>query len=138
MSTTKTRNCDYCHQTYQYKRSTSRFCCTEHRVSFNQYGEKQDTKLHDAIMACYATATDIRQNHKLATKDTEKLIIQLKAALIALEDDYWSAVSGQTNKHGGEEYRQCPECQHIMFGWRDELPADCPSCKAKKPKWIAK
>lgn len=138
MKVTKTRNCDYCHQSYEYKRSTSRFCCPEHRVSFHQYGEKAKTKLADAVLVCYHTATDMRQNHKLATADVEKSIIMLKNALEALETDYWSAVTGQTNQHGGQVYQECPHCNHITFGWKDDMPVDCPACKAKSTDWLNK
>lgn len=138
MKTRRTRRCDYCHQTYEYKRSTSRFCSTAHRVAFNQYGEKAKTKLTDAILACYHTATDLRQNHKLATEDIEQDMIKLKNALQALEADYWSAVTGQTSGQGGQVYRQCPECGHISFGWLDDMPVNCPSCKANSPDWVKK
>ena len=138
MKITKTRNCDYCHQSYEYQRSTSRFCSSQHRVSFHQYGEKAKTKITNAILDCYDTATDIRQNHALATDDLEKSIGILKRALEALETDYWSAVSGQTSQQGGQVYKECPECHHIMFGWQDDIPNDCPACKAKEPKFITR
>lgn len=136
MKNTKTRNCDYCHQPYQYKRSTSRFCCDQHRVSYNQYGEKAKTKLVEAIQACYLTATDIRQNHNLANADIERQIIMLKSAIGQLEDDFWSAIDGRTNKHGGQVYKQCADCGHIMFGWDDELPSTCPVCHNEDQKFI--
>lgn len=138
MSKIKTRNCDYCHQPYHYLRTTSRFCCTQHRVSFNQYGEKAKTKISTAIVDCYTTATDVRQNHALATEELEKTIGMLKRAVEALETDYWSAVSGQTSLHGGQVYKECPDCHHVMFGWRDDLPVNCPACKAVEPKWITR
>lgn len=138
MKKTKIRKCDYCHQSYEYQRSTSRFCCDEHRVSFHQYGQKQKTKLVDAILACYHTATDVRENHALATDDIEQDIIRLKNAIQALETDYWSAIEGRTSKQGGQIYRECPECKHIMFGWKDELPLDCPACGQKNADWITR
>lgn len=134
MSYSKVRRCDYCNELYEYKRKSSRFCKPTCRVSFNQYGTKHKSKLYAAIQSCYSTSADIRGNKSLATDDLMTDMIELKNALQTLENEYWSAMAGTVNSHGGQVHMQCTNCNHIFFGWKDDLENECIAC-GKEANW---
>lgn len=138
MKKIRRKQCAYCGQSFEYQRSTAKYCSDTCRVMYNQNDSIREAKMSQIIRDVNYLAVQVRSGKPFDVERLERDIIMLKSSLQALEDEYWTKVMHQKSGafHGGMAYWHCDTCKQIIFSWADQLPESCDFCNSKDVIWI--